>query len=141
MKYYLAYGSNLDLDHMKTLCPEAKFIGITKIKGYRLAFRGEELRSYLTILDDNNSFIYAGVFHISNSCEKSLDYYEDYPNLYYKKEIEFNLMGKILKGLVYIMYEVNSFNRPSTRYINMVKRAYKYHKLDISLIENALNKK
>ena len=50
-------------------------------------------------------------------------------------------MGKILKGLVYIMHEVNSFNRPSTRYINMVKRAYEYHKLDISLIENALNKK
>ncbi len=141
MKYYLAYGSNLDLDHMKTLCPGAKFIGITKINGYRLAFRGEELRSYLTILEDDNSFIYVGIFQININDEKSLDYYEDYPNLYYKKEIEFNLMGKILKGLVYIMHEVNSFNRPSTRYINMVKRAYEYHKLDISLIENALNKK
>ena len=34
---------------------------------------------------------------------KNLDKYEGYPYLYDKKEIEFELYGKKVKGLIYIM--------------------------------------
>ena len=39
-KYYIAYGSNLNLEQMARRCPTAKMIGSTTLKNYRLMFRG-----------------------------------------------------------------------------------------------------
>lgn len=39
-KYYIAYGSNLDVDQMLRRCPDAITIGSSTIDGYRLVFRG-----------------------------------------------------------------------------------------------------
>jgi len=49
-KYYLAYGSNLNLTQMKHRCPKAKPIGTINLNGYRLVYKGSaEGYSYLTI--------------------------------------------------------------------------------------------
>ena len=32
-KYYIAYGSNLNISQMKTRCPDAKIVGKTKLEG------------------------------------------------------------------------------------------------------------
>ena len=39
-KYYIAYGSNLNLEQMARRCPTAKVVGSTIFKNYRLVFRG-----------------------------------------------------------------------------------------------------
>ena len=39
-KYYLAYGSNLNLEQMKYRCPTAKPIGKMNLKDYRLVYKG-----------------------------------------------------------------------------------------------------
>ena len=39
-KYYIAYGSNLNLEQMARRCPTAKVVGSTTLKNYRLMFRG-----------------------------------------------------------------------------------------------------
>ena len=39
-KYYIAYGSNLDVDQMLHRCPDALTIGRSTIDGYKLVFRG-----------------------------------------------------------------------------------------------------
>ena len=46
MKYYLAYGSNLNLNEMKVRCPSAKMIGSTILKDYELIFRNSYLTNY-----------------------------------------------------------------------------------------------
>lgn len=38
-KYYLAYGSNLNVEQMKRRCPNAIKIGATYINDYKLEFR------------------------------------------------------------------------------------------------------
>lgn len=38
-RYYLAYGSNLDMERMGKRCPYAVVVGTTEIKGYRLLFK------------------------------------------------------------------------------------------------------
>ena len=38
-KYYLAYGSNLNVKQMKSRCPDARVLGIGEIEGYRLLFK------------------------------------------------------------------------------------------------------
>ena len=41
-KYYIAYGSNLDVDQMLRRCPDALTIGRSTIDGYKLVFRGSQ---------------------------------------------------------------------------------------------------
>lgn len=48
-KYYLAYGSNLNVQQMKYRCPDAKSVGTAWIHGYQLMFKGSKTGSYLTI--------------------------------------------------------------------------------------------
>ena len=38
--YYLAYGSNLNVEQMTNRCPGAKRVGSFYLNGYRLVFRG-----------------------------------------------------------------------------------------------------
>ena len=39
MKYYLAYGPNLNLVQMRQRCPNARVVGYTYLFGARLVFR------------------------------------------------------------------------------------------------------
>ena len=48
-KYYLAYGSNLNIRQMKFRCPTAKIVGTAIIKDYELLYKGSKTGSYLTI--------------------------------------------------------------------------------------------
>lgn len=48
-KYYIAYGSNLNVRQMKFRCPTAKVVGTSVIKGYELLYKGSKTGSYLTI--------------------------------------------------------------------------------------------
>ena len=48
-KYYLAYGSNLNVRQMALRCPTAKPVGSAVIKDYELLFKGSKTGAYLTI--------------------------------------------------------------------------------------------
>ena len=41
-KYYLAYGSNLNVRQMALRCPTAKPVGTAVIKDYELLFKGSK---------------------------------------------------------------------------------------------------
>ncbi|BCV02065.1 MAG: hypothetical protein CM15mV49_290 [uncultured marine virus] len=39
IKYYFAYGSNMNHEHMKMRCPKSKYLGTFELPGYKLVFR------------------------------------------------------------------------------------------------------
>lgn len=39
-KYYFAYGSNMDINQMKDRCPDAEFMNVAYLKGYRFVYDG-----------------------------------------------------------------------------------------------------
>ena len=45
-KYYLAYGSNLNIRQMRYRCPGAKPIGITAIPDYELLYKGSKTGAF-----------------------------------------------------------------------------------------------
>ena len=49
MKYYIAYGSNLNVQQMRWRCPGREDHWHGKLKDYRLLFKGSKTGSYLTI--------------------------------------------------------------------------------------------
>ena len=46
-RYYIAYGSNLNIPQMRMRCPGARIIGTSVVEGYRLLFKGSRTGSYL----------------------------------------------------------------------------------------------
>lgn len=87
MKYYIAYGSNLNLEQMKMRCPDSKLLGIGTIRDYGLLFRGSPKSAVATIEPLAGSRVPVGIFEISDWDEKYLDRYEGYPHLYYKDKV------------------------------------------------------
>ena len=138
-KYYLAYGSNLNLEQMEFRCPTANPVGTINLKGHRLAYKGDEDNyAYLTIEPDKDSFVPLGVFELSQSDIRFLDAYEGFPKLYSKRYMSIELNNKKVKALIYVMNEKFDYHLPSIKYIKTCMKGYKDFGFDIEILEKAL---
>ena len=81
-RYYIAYGSNLNVHQMRMRCPSARRIGTSELKGYELLFKGSKTGSYLTVEKKPGSSVPVGVWEVTQADEKALDRYEGFPNFY-----------------------------------------------------------
>lgn len=145
-RYYLAYGSNLNVRQMRFRCPTALVVGKGVIKDYRLLFKGSKTGSYLTIERAKGYEVPVAVWKVDEACEESLDRYEGYPSFYYKKEIEIDFKS-IKKGLprhskafVYIMHEERELGIPSRGYVEVCLEGYRTFGFNPILIEEAIIK-
>ena len=121
MKYYLAYGSNLNKEQMARRCPGAVPIGTATIHNCRLEFR----RGVLTIEPDDSESVPVGVWEITAADEKALDRYEGYPRFYYKKNIRVLCHnGPVVNAMAYIMTEGYPIEAPGDGYFYTVMRGY-----------------
>ena len=122
-RYYLAYGSNLNVRQMKWRCPNARAVGTAVIENYELLFKGSKTGSYLTIEPKEGSSVPVAVWEVTESDERALDRYEGFPDFYYKKEIMIDFTGiktgktRRRKSFVYIMHEERPIGIPSLRYL------------------------
>lgn len=124
-KYYLAYGSNLNVHQMRYRCPNAKPAGTAWIHGYQLLFKGSKTGSYLTIEKSEKSKVPAAVWEVSEADERRLDAYEGFPTFYYKKEVEVTVNRRKIKAFVYIMHENRSLGIPSSSYVRTCVQGYR----------------
>ena len=90
-RYYIAYGSNLNVRQMKFRCPTAKIVGTAVIGDYELLYKGSKTGSYLTIEKKKGSVVPVAVWEVTAADEHNLDIYEGYPNFYYKKNMKIRL--------------------------------------------------
>ncbi len=135
-RYYVAYGSNLNLEQMARRCPTAKVVGKGMINDYKLAFWG-----VATILPQKGSKVPVAVWEIDESCERALDVYEGFPRLYRKVEkIRVEMYdGSEITGMVYIMNYHRGEDAPALGYYNVIEQGYEDCGLDISYLEAALD--
>ena len=129
-KYYLAYGSNLNVNQMASRCPNARPVGTGAIPGYELLFKGSKTGAYLTIEKAADSFVPVAVWAVTPEDEAALDRYEGWPRFYYKKEIAITMRetvgGKLraVKAFAYIMHEDREPALPRGEYVNICARGY-----------------
>lgn len=130
-RYYIAYGSNLNIRQMKYRCPEARIIGTAVIRDYELLFKGSKTGAYLTIEPKEGGTVPVAVWEVSESDEAALDRYEGFPVFYYKKEIKMEIKGirsgKLRKRtcFVYIMQEDRKIGIPSRMYVDTCMEGYR----------------
>lgn len=129
-RYYVAYGSNLNIEQMRMRCPESRIIGTSWIEDYELLYKGSQSGAYLTIEPKEGSRVPTGVWAVTEAEEAALDRYEGYPSFYYKKELTLPITGirtgkvRNRKCFVYIMHEDRQIGIPSSRYVATVLKGY-----------------
>lgn len=130
-RYYIAYGSNLNIRQMFARCPGVKIIGTSVIENYQLLFKGSKTGSYLTIEPKEGRSVPVAVWSVTASDEAALDRYEGYPAFYYKAEMKLPITG-IKSGkirtrdvFVYIMHEDRPLGLPSEYYLETCLQGYR----------------
>lgn len=144
-KFYVAYGSNLNVKQMEIRCPNAKIVGISEIPDYQLLFKGSKTGSYLTIEAKKGSVVPVAIWSVTPSDDLALDRYEGFPQFYYKKEIKLSVRckrddaEKILDTFVYIMRENRPIGLPSNFYVSTCLRGYQAFGFDEKFLKKAIN--
>lgn len=145
-KYYIAYGSNLNVNQMKKRCPSARIIGISNIQNYELLFKGSKTGYYLTIEPKVGESVPVAVWETTVEDEKALDCYEGFPVFYDKTEMILPVKeiqtGKVKnrKGYVYIMNQNRPQGMPSSYYVNTCMEGYLYFGFDTKILKKAIEK-
>ena len=80
-RYYIAYGSNLNIRQMRMRCPHARVVGTAVIKDYELLFKGSLTGAYLTIEPKKGGAVPVAAWEVTESDEAALDRYEGFPIL------------------------------------------------------------
>ena len=132
MKYYLAYGSNLNKEQMAVRCPGAKPVCAYIMLNYQLVFR----RGFLTIEPKEGAEVPCGVWEIGEQDERNLDRYEGFPR-FYRKELfpvmvpdPEELTGKLVTAMGYVMNDGYPIQAPTDGYFFTVYRGYSEFGLD-----------
>lgn len=129
-RYYLAYGSNLNIGQMWHRCPESSAIGTAVIEDYELLFKGSQSGSYLTIEPKEGASVPVAVWSVTGQDECYLDRYEGYPSFYYKKELTLPVTeirsGEVRshRCFVYIMHESRPIGVPTVDYMRICLEGY-----------------
>lgn len=140
MKYYIAYGSNLNTRQMGWRCPTAKKLHTAELEGYRLEFRGSEGNAYATISPDKDGKVPVLLWEMQPEDERQLDRYEGWPRFYRKETIHVEIEGKMQDAMVYIMNGAHGLELPSSRYWHTVWEGYEENGLDTGVLEIALER-
>lgn len=129
-KYYIAYGSNLNVRQMKMRCPTAVILGTAVLNGWELLFKGSKTGSYLTIEKRRGGKVPVAIWEVTTADERSLDRYEGYPSFYYKKDIAVKYKGiktgkqHTVTAFVYIMHEERPLGIPTDFYLRTCIEGY-----------------
>lgn len=145
-KYYIAYGSNLNVNQMKRRCPTARVIGTGFIEDYELLFKGSKTGGYLTIEKAEGKSLPVAIWKVTELDEQALDRYEGYPTFYYKADVEIDIKGIKTgkeyrkKAFVYIMHEDRDVGMPSKYYVMTCLEGYKTFGFSPKYLEDAILK-
>ncbi|MCA0202341.1 MAG: gamma-glutamylcyclotransferase [Proteobacteria bacterium] len=131
---YFAYGSNLNLRHMKRHAPRAVPVSPARLDGYRLVFR-----RYADIAPDKTGVVWGAVYDLTPACERSLDEYEAFPTLFRKITVRVDVAGEMKDAMAYVMNAQGAapetvsdarLRAPAIDYFTVVAQGYRDWKLD-----------
>ena len=145
-RYYIAYGSNLNVQQMRMRCPFATVLGTAELDGWELLFRGSKTGSYLTIEEHEGGRVPVTIWEVTDADEAALDRYEGFPTFYYKREMRVRYKGirsgksRTVTAFVYIMHEDRPIGIPTDAYMWTCLRGYATFGFDEGILLDAYDK-
>lgn len=114
--HYFAYGSNLDLSHMRRLCGwHCHVLSRGTLENYEL---GLDHRGYGNICQKQGEKVLGIIYEIDTHCIEALDEFEGSPKVFARQEVGvIDEQGNPLKAWVYIeAVEKQEKQQPNTSY-------------------------
>lgn len=145
-RYYIAYGSNLNVGQMKYRCPKAKIVGTAVLENNTLYFRGSKTGSYLTIEPEIGASVPVAIWEITPTDELSLDRYEGYPTFYYKYNYTLDVTSldkkkvEKLDCFAYVMRNDAPVGLPTLQYVQTCLEGYRAFGFDEQLLFNTVER-
>jgi len=137
-RYYLAYGSNLNIRQMQIRCPDAKPAGSVLLDGYELLFRGCNGSAVATIEPKDGGSVPCALWLITPKDEIALDRYEGFPHFYRKEMVLIQFGRRRMKVMVYVMNDGHALAMPGGGYLGTILDGYRDFRLDQSALNTAL---
>ena len=145
-RYYIAYGSNLNVGQMKYRCPKAKIVGTAVLENNTLYFRGSKTGSYLTIEPEIGASVPVAIWEITPTDELSLDRYEGYPTFYYKYNYTLDVTSldkkkvEKLDCFAYVMRNDAPVGLPTLQYVQTCIEGYRAFGFDEKILINTVER-
>ena len=134
-RYYIAYGSNLNLEQMKRRCPTATVVGKSEMKGWKLCFRGGLCSAVATLEPERKSSVPVLVWRITPRDELALDLYEGWPHLYRKETLPIRVDGTTHNAMIYLMNEnMYPYDAPDRAYYQSILAGYRAAGFDLDVL-------
>ena len=133
-RFYIAYGSNMNLKQMAHRCPGSKMITAGLLGGYELQFK-----YHATVAPNPESEVPVMLWKLTELDERSLDGYEGFPKYYTKKIVKFDFRGDAAEGMIYIMNGNKPLRMPTEQYYNTILEGYNAVGLDTKFLTRALD--
>ena len=145
-RYYIAYGSNLNVAQMVRRCPGAKPIGTAELEHKTLYFRGSGSGYYLTIEPKIGSKVPVAIWEVTAEDEEALDRYEGYPRFYYKHDFDLAVTlldsrtTKELRCFAYIMTDGRDVGLPTPYYMETCIQGYRDFGFDTRILKRTVER-
>ena len=144
---YVAYGSNMNINQMKSRCPRARILGNSMLDGYSLLFKANRRGRVVATVEENaEEKVPIVLWAIDNGSERSLDGYEGYhgndPNSssYLKKTVDVEFRGEKVSGIIYVMSPGGHVGKPEYEYYNRILRGYLSNGIDPEVLIKAVER-
>ena len=127
-RYYIAYGSNLNVGQMRMRCPHATILGTANLK------------------ESEGGTVPVVIWEVTATDEAALDRYEGFPNFYYKRDIRLQYKGirtgkrRTVTAFAYIMHEDRPVGIPSNFYMRTCLEGYDTFRFDKNVLVDAYDK-
>lgn len=146
---YFAYGSNMDLDQMKSRCPSARFYGVAELRDHQLAFTRKSRKRGCGVADvitAKGKSVWGVVYEISEQDIDYLDRAEGYQpgrqsNAYLREERVVFLNGNEQSPLSVAIYIANKEKNPplpNQEYKDLLIKGARFWRLPEDYIKNTL---
>ena len=138
-RFYIAYGSNLNLQQMKHRCPTAEVVGAAVLRDWRLWFRGGNGGAVATVEREKGWKVPVLIWKIQPQDERALDRYEGWPFLYRKETLRLTVDSKRVRAMIYIMNEKgHPYGTPSLGYLDTIRKGYESAGFDNGVLAAAV---
>lgn len=137
-RFYIAYGSNLNIGQMARRCPTAEIVGKTFLRNWRLMFRGKNT-AVATVEKHDGSQVPVLIWRLQPGDERSLDMYEGYPHLYRKELLRITVNRRRMSAMIYIMNVAHHpYDTPSQSYFETIRQGYESSGFDTGVLRQAV---
>lgn len=141
--HYFAYGSNMNLEHMRRLCGwHFNVVSVVALKDYEF---GPDSRGYANIRPKKGGRVFGVLYELDQHCIDALDEFEGVPNVFQRIEVIVTaLSGQEYTAFVYVESpELFGGSYIKTEYMRRVVMGAKQNNLPqewVSFLEEYLSK-